>query len=66
MVRRCRVSVRGICVGVVGEVVETASDPLRSAAGEQPVVCEGSEEFPGVDDGDAGQVGDLGRGDPSS
>ena len=49
-----------VCVRVEGEVVETASDPLRSATGEQPVVCEGNEEFPCVDHGDAAHVGDFG------
>ena len=38
-------SVRGVCVMVEGEVVETASDPLWSATDEQPVVCQGTEEF---------------------
>ena len=45
-----------VCVQVEGEVVKTASDPAWSAPYEQPVVCEGSEKFPGVDHGDATQV----------
>lgn len=55
-----------VCVGLAGEVVETASDPFRPAAGEQPAVSQPNEEFPCVDHGEAAQVGDLGRGDPSS
>ena len=41
-----RVVAGSVCFGVEGEVVETASDPFRSATGEQPVVCEGSEGLP--------------------
>ena len=53
-------------VRVDREVVETASDLLRSATDEQPVVCQGTEEFSGLHHRNAGQISDLGRRDPTS